>query len=430
MFSPDASKTATPDRVRSLTQLRWAAAGGQAITVLVANLVVGLSFPYAPLFAIIAFECLLSVVSTLLLRGGFRFGPGHLRFLLLLDVLALAALLHFSGGAENPFSFLFLVHIVLAAILLGPRDAWALTAVSASLFGALFYLGPRVHNHDLMVVHLQGMWVAFLIASALIVTFVGRILRQLEQRQAELDDARARAARAETASKLGMLATGAAHELATPLATITLVSDDILGYSRSNPDPARLAEDATLLRSEVGRCRRIIEDMASEAGTSFGEGLVSLPVGELVEGALDRVSSRSQVELRFGPGVESVSMRLAPKGFARALASLVQNGIDASPDGARVTLEVRLDGEYVQFAVEDSGRGIPPELLGRVTDPFFTTKPTGKGLGLGLFFAETVLTELGGRLEVGNRTAVSGVRAIATVPRCVTEPPAGRRPGA
>lgn len=405
------------EKVRALTQLRWAAAFGQLATVVVSNEWLHLGFPYGPLLAVIGVECAISILCVLATRRGSAFRDEHVRGLLLFDVFALGVLLHFSGGAENPFSFLFLIHVVLAAILLGQWDAWGLTLISALMFAGLFILGSREHNHSLMVVHLPGMWVAFLIAAGLIVTFVGRILTVLTERQAELEEARSRAARAETVSKLGMLAGEAAHELATPLATIALVSEDIIEYG-ANLDPERLAEDARLLRSEVGKCRRIIEDMASDAGGSFGECISNLRLGDLVEDALSRVAFAERVDVSFESRSEDAVVRVAARGLARALACLIQNAIDAT-DRGRVAFEVGESGNLLRFVVTDFGAGIPPDLVDRIKDPFFTTKTGGKGLGLGLFFAETVVTDLGGSLEVGNRSDGPGVRAVATVPRSV-----------
>jgi len=414
------------EKVRTLTQLRWAAGLGQAATVLITTQIMGLSFPLAPLFTIIAIEFGASAASAALLHWSFGFRPWHVLALLLFDVVALTGLLHFSGGPQNPFSFLFLVHIVLAALLLGTRDAWILTVVSAGLSASLFVGEPREHNHELMGVHLNGMWVAFVIAAALIVTFVGRILNRLERRQAELDSAQARTSRAETASKLGMLATGAAHELATPLSTIALISGDLSSFCRTNPDLEGFSEDAELLRSEVSRCRHIIEEMASEAGTSIGEELLDVPVARVVEDALSRIPKQEIVDVTYETGTDVMTMHLAPRGFARAISCLIENGIAASGPDSRVTLKVRTNDESLQFAIEDSGPGIPDDLLDRVKDPFFTTKSTGKGLGLGLFFAETVISELGGRLEIYNGGDDGGACALATIPRLLA-PPNGRR---
>jgi signal transduction histidine kinase len=156
--------------------------------------------------------------------------------------------------------------------------------------------------------------------------------------------------------------------------------------------------------------------MASEAGASIGEELIDIPVATLVEDALSRVPKRDNVDIAYEDAIETRTVRLAPRGLARAISCLVENGVAASATDARVILRVSATEEAVQFAVEDAGPGIPPDLLDRVKDPFFTTKPTGKGLGLGLFFAETVISEMGGRLEIFNGGGGGGACALATVP--------------
>ncbi|HMB68670.1 MAG TPA: sensor histidine kinase, partial [bacterium] len=203
-----------------LTRLRWAAIVGQTVTILVARLAVGPAIQVVPLLVIVGAQTLFNLTVALLLRRGVSFGRRTLLAHITLDLVALTALLHFSGGPSNPFNFLYLVQIVLAAVLLGARPAYFLIAVSAGLFGALFFTaggGDHMHEQSMMKWHLEGMWIAFVIAAILIVLFVGQILGQLARQRAELESERDRASRHERLSSLATLAAGAAHELATPL---------------------------------------------------------------------------------------------------------------------------------------------------------------------------------------------------------------------
>jgi two-component system sensor histidine kinase RegB len=338
------------------------------------------------------------------------------RLILVLDVAALTGLLLFSGGAQNPFNFLYLVHVVLAAVLLGTRDAWILTLISAGLFAVLFVLGPKGHNHDLMKWHLHGMWLAFVIASALVVTFLGRILRELQQRREELAIARERTYRAEAISRLGLLATGAAHELATPLSTIALVANELVRQTKE-PTTPRLREDAALLRSEVERCRSILEEMTNDSGQTTGEELSTVTVEEIVDNALFRMKEGSRIAVAIADSVKDVPLEVPLRGLSRALSAVAENALEASGPIERVELAVAARGDRVEFTVLDRGPGIPEDLRERVTEPFFTTKARGRGLGLGLFFAQTLCNELGGELALAARSDGSGTRVTMAVPR-------------
>ena len=399
-----------------LTSLRWFGILGQILTILAAAYLVQISLPLLTLAVIVGLEVLLSVLCELLRRRGYHFRPGSVRLILVLDVIALSGLLLFSGGAQNPFNFLYLVHVVLAAVLLGTRDAWILTLISAGLFGVLFVLGPKGHNHDLMKWHLHGMWLAFVIAAALIVTFLGRILRELQQRREELAIARERTYRAEAISRLGLLATGAAHELATPLSTIALVANELVRQTKE-PGAARLREDAALLRAEVERCRSILEEMTNDSGRTTGEELSTVTVEEIVENALVRMKERARITVGIAATAKNVQLDVPLRGLSRAISAVTENALEASAPGDPVELGVAAREDRVEFTVSDRGLGIPSDLRERVTEPFFTTKARGRGLGLGLFFAQTLCNELGGELALAPRGDGAGTRVTMTVPR-------------
>jgi two-component system sensor histidine kinase RegB len=398
-----------------LVRLRWGAILGQLVTIGVVHHLMDIPLPLLPLLGLIALEAATNAVVLGWQRAGRQVQEWMLPATLALDVVILTGLLFFTGGPFNPFSFLYLVHIALAAVVLPAVWTWALTALSLVCSGALFYghvwlkldySDPTKHAQH-MRMHMEGMWIAVAVAAAFIVYFVTRIRRAL---QAE----RALAWRNERLAALGTLAAGAAHELATPLGTIAVVAQELT--RRAEGAGAASLEDLRLIRAEVERCRTILNQMAAGAGEPAGEAAQPIGVGELVADAVRELSPVPPVtvDMRADAGTP---LAVPPRALGRALRGIVKNAQEASSPGGSVALRVEAAVDSVRIAVEDRGSGMPAEVLARAGEPFFTTKPTGSGMGLGLFLARSLVEKVGGRLAIsslpGRGTTVSVVLPCA-----------------
>ncbi len=318
------------------------------------------------------------------------------------DVVAFSGLLYFTGGPENPFSFLYLVPIAIAAITL--RSAWTWLLVLLSLASSLVLfahhrplpmLGGGHAGH--MALHLRGMWVAFGVAAAFIVYFLLRVRRALAAREEELSASRSLASRQERLASLATLAAGAAHELATPLSTIAVVAKDLEREVAAVP---AATDDVRLMRAEVERCRRILARMRVDAGDPAGERFANVSVREILDECL--ADGERAVDVTVDDAAAGAVTALPRHAFGQALRGLVDNARQASPPGAPVTLHVVADDDAhrLVFEIADRGTGIPPELVARVGEPFFTTKPAGQGMGLGIFLARAIVERLGGGLSI------------------------------
>lgn len=416
-----ASRPSLRSNVLWLTRLRWAAIVGQTLTILVTHAVVDVHLRLAPLSAVISAEIGVNALSMALHRRGHEFSRHAIAGLLVFDVVALTGLLHFAGGPSNPFNFLYLVHVVLATVLAGARVAWLLAGVSALLFGALFLYSPGDTGEDdhatMMQWHLQGMWIAFVIAAGLIVYFMGRILSAVEARERELAEAREQARRAEMLSSLATLATGAAHELATPLSTIAVISREFARRLAADPGSAsELLDDAVLLRDQVRRCQEIIDQMATGAGQSVGEAAGDVQLGELLAQVLESLDGRGRIDLDVPDAVAGTKLRVPRQGLRRALRAVLENALEASAPQTSVQLHVEHRDGWLEVRVEDCGEGIPEDVLPRVVEPFFSTKPPGRGMGLGLFLADNILRDLGGSFHVGPGRGGEGTCARLVFP--------------
>lgn len=422
---------AIPDRnwvnIQWLARLRWAQIAGQAATVLVGQVLLDGALPMAQLLAVIAVGLVSNLAIELYYFGDRRrvraaWRPVHERqiaLVMMLDIAVLTGLLYFSGGPHNPFAFLYVVQIALATVLIRALWSWMLVGLSFVGFGILLIAHqPLAIRDDHRMI---GMWVALGVASAFVVYFLRRITGALAQRDAELTEARGLAARQERLASLATMTAGAAHELSTPLATVALAAKELeRALTRSaQPDESELVADARLIREQVGRCRTILEQMAQGAGT-VGESVASCTIRELLDEALIGVRSAPPVNCEVPAELAQVRLRLPPRAVSQALRSLITNAQDASPATATVSISVRCDEAKLGLAIRDRGAGMPGEILARIGEPFFTTKPPGRGMGLGLFLARAVIEAVGGTLEIDS-VAGAGTCVLVTLPTDVSQ---------
>jgi two-component system sensor histidine kinase RegB len=340
---------------------------------------------------------------------------------LALDVAVLTGLLFYAGGSSNPFSFLYLVHIALAAVVLRSGWTWVLGLFSLVASGALFFghawlamddasLEGSMHQ---MHQHLLGMWVGFAVAAGFIAYFVTRIRRALARREADLAAERGLLARNDKLVALATLAAGAAHELATPLGTIMIAAKELERQMAAGQGIS--VEDLQLIRAQANRCRAILDQMAVDAGEGTGEAPAPITVEELVARVLPGLHHEPAVEVSVDPNARGCALMVPAAALAQALRGVLKNAQEASPREARVSLSARRRDGRLEIAVEDRGAGMPPEVLERAGEPFFTTKPPGQGMGLGLFLTRGVVERLGGALELRARPD-GGTRVTLALP--------------
>ena len=393
---------------------------GQLVTILGVQWLLGMQLPLRPLLIIVGLEAASNVAAAALGRRR-TVRQAWLAGVMACDVVMCTGLLFFTGGPANPFSFLYLVQIALAATTLTGAWTWALTALALGCSAVLFlWHRPLPVSHELyMDLHLRGMWVAFGVAASFIVYFLLRIRRALALREAELAASRRLAARQERLASLATLAAGAAHELSTPLGTIAVVMTELQRRAAALGADPEAMEDLRLVRGQVDRCRAILERMSTDAGETIGEGPVATPLGALIDGALADLPPVNPVQRSGDAGAAAFRVRVPPRAFGQALRGLVKNAQEASPPGVPVLVEVRDDGGAVAVHVTDRGPGIPAAVLERVGEPFFTTKPTGRGMGLGVFLARTTLERLGGNVRITSSAA--GTHALIVLPPEVIE---------
>lgn len=416
---PHALAEARSVRLGWLIGLRWLAVLGQLGTIAAVTLGFGIEIPLVPVLLVIATEIASNIGlqgwSHLRRRRGRLPGPALLEqlqlLIMLFDTVLLVFLLQLTGGLDNPFAAFLSVHIVMAAVLLSRPLAFAGTAFAVICLVVLALthrpLEELASNADLRQL---GHGVALAMTMGVSAYFVTRVTRALARQSDELTRERESQARAERLEALGTLAAGAAHELASPLSTIAVVAKDLARRVEKKAGDAEDVEDARLIRAEVARCRRILDRMSMESGERAGEAWVSLSLGEILDATLEELPTPDRVDVEIAPAHEKLMARVPREALTMALRNLLSNALDASPPLSSVLFSVRLSDEGYEFVVQDRGVGMDSEGLRRATDPFFTTKEVGQGMGLGLFLARSIAERLGGSLrfesEVGRGTTV------------------------
>jgi two-component system sensor histidine kinase RegB len=391
-----------------LVRLRWAAVLAQVIGVAVAVQALGLALPLPPIAALIIILAISNVLLGRWLSHGHAPRPRVFGAFLALDIALLTALLWLTGGTSNPFTAVYLVYIALTAVTLGSRWTWTMVALSVVGYATLFAIAPPVDPHAAhwpgpeLSGHLAGMWVAFLSAAVLIGFFVTRVREALDQREGALAEARRVAASRDRLASLTTLAAGAAHELATPLATIAVASKELVREAEA-AGRGDLIEDAQLIRSQVERCRQILDHMSGRADASVADPPAVIDPAVVVRDALEALPGKASSRVRVNLQGQPTSVRIPKVGVARVLTTLIKNALDASDDGGQVEVSVTTSPDTLAFAVRDRGRGMDEATLARAGEPFFTTKAAGAGFGLGLFLVKTFVEQWGGRFTLTSK---------------------------
>jgi two-component system sensor histidine kinase RegB len=390
-----ASASAATVALPWLVRLRWHAVIGQAIAVGVAAWL-GARLPVGALLASVALLALSNAVVASRACRISETGVVGLGAVLLFDALQLTLQLGLAGGATNPFAVLYLVEVLIAVLALRARWIAAVAGTSVVGFSVLFFESRPIEGLSRRA-ELAGTWVALVLAVAIAAYLGGRIAATLRDQTMALTRSLRLAARAEKLASLSALAAGAAHELGTPLGTIAVASSELESLIESAP--AEAIEEARVVRDEVDRCRAILDRMIGRAGTMVGELPEEISAAAVLAMARYQLPAGDRQRVRVEGDIER-TVRCPVQSLAQVLAGLVANGLHASADGP-VVVRVRADRRVLRFEVRDEGSGIPSEVLSRVGEPFFTTKPPGKGMGLGLFLAQSFAELCSGELEIG-----------------------------
>lgn len=380
---------------RVLLLLRWLAAVGQGVTLL-AVWWLGVELPW--------WQCGGAVLATLLtnavLDWWLRQIGGHLNgeffHVLLWDAFTLTFLLHWTGGLENPFTVFYLVQLTLAAVALRSSAVIGLGLLMACGSVWLWLESVPLRMRDGSAVPVETMMGGAFTALVLAGTFMLTLLLALRRRSHRLQKERGRL-QAELESRerflsVAALATGFAHQLGTPLGTIALAAEEM----KTHPD----AETAAIIAHEAVRCQNVLQRLRELGQEAAGQSAVPCDVAELVTSALDELPVMQRERVRLTLNVAKAQVACA--GLQEALLVLLRNALLSSNDDQPVHLTVEVVGKAVRFNVRDHGAGFTAEMLRHWGEPFRSTRESGAGMGLGLFFVRRLAASIQGSVEVMN----------------------------
>jgi two-component system sensor histidine kinase RegB len=323
---------------------------------------------------------------------------------LLVDVCALTVQLYLSGGATNPFVFLYLLQVIIGAVLLPPWATWTIVAVTMACFAGLAVFGrplplPPDHDRGLSSPYMLGMLVCFALNAALLVTFIGRIMTNLRERDLRLAALRQRAAEEEHVVRMGLLASGAAHELGTPLSTLAVILGDWARLPHFTSEP-ELAADIAEMQAQVERCKAIVSGILLSAGEARGEWSGETTVRDFLDEVVEAWAQRRpcpdfRYENRFGEDMPMVS----DSAIKQMIGNVLDNAVEASPYWVQFIASRERDD--LVLTVRDRGPGFPSGLMPHIGKPYQSTKGRPGG-GLGLFLVFNVARTLGGSVTVRN----------------------------
>jgi two-component system sensor histidine kinase RegB len=393
------------ENMLQLIQLRWIAVIGQITTIAVVMLGFGIRLPLPHMLEVLACLIAFNIASQLRWHERPVVANGELFLALLVDVAALTAQLYLSGGTANPFALLYLLQVILSAVLLEAWSTWTIVAItSACLAGLSLFSRPLAlppdHGNGLSSLYVDGMLLCFALNAALLVIFITRIGRNLRAGDAQLADLRQRAAEEDHIVRMGLLASGAAHELGTPLATLSV----ILGDWRRMPEFSKnieLQEEIGEMQAQLQRCKSIVSGILLSAGEARGESSVKTTISTFLNDLAEEWrTTRPIVSFVYANRIAQDMPVVFDSALKQMICNVLDNALEASPQW--VSLEVTREADALRLLVTDAGPGFVPAMLAHFGKPYQSSKGR-PGSGLGLFFVVNVARKLGGSVTARNR---------------------------
>ena len=403
--------------MQQLIQLRWIAVIGQITTIATATLLLDIHLPVADMLRVLACLIGFNIFSHLRWHEQRVVDNNQLFLALLVDVFSLTFQLYLSGGMANPFVFLYMLQVILAAVLLQPWSSWtivAITGVCAVLLAAFAkpLNLPLDYAEGMSSLYVEGIFISFIVNAALLVVFITRITRNVRVGDAALADLRQRAAEEEHIVRMGLLASGAAHELGTPLATLAVILGDWrrMPEFKNNPE---LSTELAEMQAQIARCKAIVSGILMSAGEARGESSVKTSIKVFLDELVaEWRASRNLVHFEYDNRIDLDVAVVSDSTLKQMIANVLDNALEASPQWLRLVASVEDDALVLE--VLDAGPGFAPGMLQQFGKPYQSTKGQ-PGRGLGLFLVVNVARTLGGSVAASNRDG-GGAAVRLTLP--------------
>jgi two-component system sensor histidine kinase RegB len=396
-------------RLDTILRLRWLAALGQLTAIFIVAQGLEFEFAVVPCLIIVSVSAVVNLALQIAFNPMQRLDPVHAAALLGFNILELAALLFFTGGLQNPFSFLFLAPVLISATALPVRLTIALgaTAMACATVLLVFYLPLPWDTEEPLVlptIYLFGVWLSILLAIGVTSLYSFQVTEEARKLSDALAATELVLAREQHLTQIDGLAAAAAHELGTPLSTIALVSRELERALAGNTD---VAADIKTLREQTQRCRDILTKITqlSATGAPFDQMKLSTLIEETVAPHRD-FGVAIKIRIAISGTKEPVGSR--NPAILYGVGNLLENAVDFAR--AEVEVDAWWNNDTVEIVISDDGPGFAPDILKRIGEPYLSRRRASdeaagehQGLGLGVFIARTLLERTGATVAFSNR---------------------------
>jgi len=422
-------------RLRTLIVLRWIAIVGQLAAIIVAQQWFNLNLDLGLCLVAVGASVIANLIAIFIYPETKRLSEREVMWMLIFDITQLSALLYLTGGLNNPFALLILAPVTISATALRAGPTLFVGGIAIAQITLVMYFHMQLRTDMGFVMRLPsdfvfGFWVAIVIGVIFLGIYARRVTSEINSMSEALLATQMALAREQKLTDLAGVVAAAAHELGTPLATIKLASSELIEELSKNPN---LLEDARLIHDQADRCRDILRSMGRTGKDDVH--LHNVPLTEVIREAAEPHMDRGKIievhadASASGPEKQPVIQR-RPE-IVHGLRNLIQNAVDFAE--TKVWVDAVWSDTEILIRIVDDGKGFPPQVLGRIGDPFVrrrrtedqqNKRPGYQGMGLGLFIAKTLLERSGAELVFANGSdpfsgpAETGSRTGAIVEVC------------
>lgn len=397
-------------RLDTILRLRWLAVLGQLAAIFVVAQGLDFEVPVLACLGVVSLSAALNLALQIAFNTVHRLEPRFAALLLAINIAELAALLFLTGGLQNPFSFLFLAPVLIAATALPTRYTimlGLLAAACASVLGFFHLPLPWDSDEPLVLppIYMVGVWLSIVLVLGVTSLYAFQVTEEARKLSDALAATELVLTREQHLTQIDGLAAAAAHELGTPLSTIFLISRELeKGLQEQESRDEQVMADLRMLREQAQRCRDILGKITqlSSGGAPFDR----MPLSSLIE---ETVAPHREfditIKVRIAVAGSSEPVGLRNPAILYGVGNLVENAVDF----AREAVEVNAwwNEDRVEIVISDDGPGIPPDILKRIGEPYVSSRKrpsdTRRGLGLGVFIARTLLERTDARVTFTNR---------------------------
>ncbi|MBR9843182.1 MAG: ActS/PrrB/RegB family redox-sensitive histidine kinase [Rhodobacteraceae bacterium] len=404
-------------RLRTIIMVRWIAVAGQIAALIAAYLLFSLELEYGYCLLVVGASVVVNLIAMFVFPENKLLSERENLSMILFDLLQLCLLVFLTGGLNNPFSILVIGPVTISAAVLSVQSTVIMASIAIALVTVMlpFHIPLRTAEGFILSkpdLFLFGTWAAIVISVLFSSLYSRRVVSEMSSMSEALAATQMALAREQKLTDLGGVVAAAAHELGTPLATIKLASAELLDELSDRPD---LAEDAALIRDQANRCREILHSMGRAGKDDLH--MHTAPLSAILEEAAEPHTDRGKA-VHFETSEGQDPFDLPPEiqrrpDIIHGLRNLIQNAVDFAREN--VWVESAWSEDRITLRIMDDGRGFPAHLLGRIGDPFVSSRrnerdrkqrPGYEGMGLGLFIAKTLLERSGAELSFANGPGV------------------------